>query len=265
MLAVGGTVLWFVQTGSPAALPVAIAGLGVTLLLMVPLSIHATARVPLRVEVVPVDPRQSGPEWLAKYVETSSKNLAAEGFVQLGAYTSRGQALTLVRIVLRARETGDVAVLFGAYLEAAPTLPKLRYVAFFTELAGNRQRSTSNRPDPSNIPPPADRVVERFPQVADPVLLYRIHRALVDKEPKREPTSYRESGAFDPAQFILGIEQVARKHQLALGYFVEDGAEVRPTWKGAFLMGLPRAPIVGSVLEARVRLRAAGRMRQLGF
>jgi hypothetical protein len=264
VLALCGIIVWVVRSGGSAALPVVIGGLCVTLLLSVPLSIHATVRAPLDIEIVPVDPGQTGPAWLTTHVETTSKSLAAEGFALLGTYATSGPALTLVRTVLRAPETGHVAVVFGAYLGAAPTLPKLRYLAFFTDLAGGRQRSTTNRPDTSHIPPPADRVIERFPQVDDPLLLYRIHRALVDKEPKREPTSYRESGTFDPAQFIRGIEEHARKHHLALGYFVKDGRVVRPTWKGALLMGLPRVPVVGSVLEARVRRRAAARMRQLG-
>ena len=203
--------VFLVLRGSSVAI---VLGLGVILAVGPALAIR-TVRVPREVQVAPVELDDAGPAWIGQYVRSVSDELKSEGFVALGSFVSRAGGITLARTILREPSAEVVAVVFCSYRDAAPTLPATRYIAFFSNLVDERQRSTGNNHRPAMMPIPDDVIVERLPQVKDPARLYRVHCALMARDRKREPRSYRLSETFDAAAFVREIEARARRNHSA--------------------------------------------------
>jgi hypothetical protein len=260
LIVIVGT-MFLMLRGNGAAMAV---GLGVMLTVGPALAIRTTVRTPLEVPVTPVELDASAPAWLGAYVRSVSDALKSEGFVPYGSFESRDGRITLLRTVFREPSTEIAALVLCAYQNAAPSLPVARYLGFFSNLADGRQRSTGNSTRPPTLPTTDDVVAERFAVVDDPARLYRVHSALMARDRKAEPKSYRTSGAFDAATFVREIEARARRNQLRLGYYCEDGDVVRPTWRGAFLMGWRQTPPVKQVLEWIASARARALLKELG-
>ena len=136
------------------------------------------------------------------------------GYVQLFEHRQDGGVATL--LVAPRPQGGEPVVLVG----------------FATRLASGAEVRTGNGPIPSVFPARKGLLAARFPSERDAARLYALHRAHVARRGGRAATIR----IGDPAVFQQREEEASTRSWLASGYVYQDGASLRPTWKGAFCM-----------------------------
>jgi hypothetical protein len=178
----------------------------------------------------PLPTGDAGPASLAAALAAADGPLLAAGFVATPTLHDpwRDHA-ALVRVYEQPRGT-DVATV--TVTERPEGGAPLTVVGFTTVLIDGTRLRTGNGPRPSlaGIPPDERRV--RLADERDVARLYALHVAHVRRSggrPRRVPVG-------DPAAFQHAEEARAAKWMVLSGCACTDGDEMRPTWKGAYLM-----------------------------
>jgi hypothetical protein len=128
------------------------------------------------------------------------------------------------------------------------------YFEFSTRFSdGSFLETNTNRVLPLSPPNPQVRIF-RFPEIADPVSLYRLHRRLIEKYagglwPQGEPKG------TEIQRLVRVVESYGPRHvQNGYMYLSPRGDQYRLTWKGAFLMtwrALPPTSLVRKALQSQ--------------
>ncbi|MBV9928330.1 MAG: hypothetical protein JOZ96_25165 [Acidobacteria bacterium] len=218
----------------------------------------------------PRSPESLPPDVRQKFTGTlpvlEALGFTVAGYVHhAGMPQNKAARIDLYAALLRNDESGDmcmVAMIFSQFKQASG---KLGYVNFYTELADGRSVATVNAAQVPAFKPDGRRPVFRFPEVGDPRLLYRAHRALLGRRAPGQRGLLPTPGLELP--FLCEAESRSLRHQVECGYHYLDGARglCVPTWKGALLMTGKQMWGVKRLLLALMRRRARLTLSSLGL
>jgi hypothetical protein len=151
------------------------------------------------------------------------------GFVRMPVLVNKGPGPQGYVQLYEHREHGDVATVLAL---PDPAQPQPQNLVVFTAIVGGERHRTVNSPLPSTFPTPRGTRVARFPEERDPARLYALHRAWVKRRGQRQ----QPMRIGDPVAYQRRDEAEGPRHWVTTGYAFWDGAELRPTWKGAVCM-----------------------------
>lgn len=168
-------------------------------------------------------------------------------------------------VLLRNDGSGDSAAVTQIFSQFRQASGKLVYVGFHTELEGGDSVTTVSASQVPAYGQNPRRPVFRFPDVADPRLLFSAHRALVGRRAPGRRGTLPSPGLEVP--FMCESEAKSQLHQVERGNLYLDEARQMciPTWKGALLMTGRQMWVVRPLLLALMRLRARLTLRSLGL
>lgn len=235
--------------------------------LYAPLRARRKGVAPIEAEFVPIELPDLPPD-LSQAFSRGAQGLAACGFVALGHVTRR---------VANTRQDGfvsswanhslrDRAGIVGVLTPSRNSRVRVAsLITFGTEFSGGTSIVTTNRATPSCFP--RDPLVSsvRCPGVDDIALLYRFHRARVERY--RAGRSATMEGAQDVPARMRAEQQKTYQRLVAAGYYSIDAARqcYVPTYKGAYLMTY-RLLFPFRQIQRLRRNRSANRtLRELGF
>ena len=155
--------------------------------------------------------------------------LEALGFAPTPLLVNKGQLNRGFVQLFEHPRHGDVA---SVLVVPDPTHPEPHTLVGFTSLVGGLRLRTANSPLPSVFPSPPYGRMARFPDERGPARLYALHRVRV----RRCGQQSSPIRVGDPVAFQRREEEDGPRNWLARGYVFRDGAELRPTWKGALCM-----------------------------
>src|SRR5262249_12453108 len=127
-------------------------------------------------------------------------------------------------------QTWDVAKV----LVSISSKQRVSFLVYVTELADGTELITTNS-DFLTVTPPLREGIRHmgFQQIDDTARLYAVHQARIGDAVRQRPE------VDHPEAYLRRLEERILEHHIATGYYypVEDEGILRPTWKGAFLMG----------------------------
>jgi hypothetical protein len=167
--------------------------------------------------------------------------------------------------MLRNEKSGDLAVVTEVFARVERVGKNRRFVAFTAELPGGASLTTYNTESVGVFKPDPRRPNFRFPGIADARFLYRIHRALLERDAPGRKGLLPSPGMEVP--YLCESESRALMRQVECGYLYMDEARglCEYTWKGALVMTGKLMFGVKHVLKARHRARARATLRSLGL
>lgn len=137
---------------------------------------------------------------------------------------------------------------------------RVAFLVYVSELADETEVTTSDSDFLTVTPPLRDRMRSMaFPEIDDTALLYAVHQARIGDGVRRRPD------VDNPDAYIRRMEERVLEHHVNCGYYykVEDEPILRPTWKGAFLMGWKYLWPVPPIRRTWRKLRARFVVRRL--
>ncbi len=216
----------------PHKLLTEIAGLLVLLHVASPLLLRATFRFSGHCNPVPVDPG-SVPPLVQGLVGRCAPKFESLGFSFLG-YFDLGSLATNTRSYLAYFVNRSSGVFANVSVVASPA-KTLGYFEFSSSFTNGLTLDVNTNKIVSLTPPRLGFRVFRFPEVFDPVHLFHIHRALVQKyaaqlQPQLPPVGQEST------RIKLQIEQYGPEQAKAgYMYLSKDGQTYRLTWKGSLI------------------------------
>src|SRR2546423_6177822 len=178
---------------------------------------------------------------LVSYVASAETALRSVGFgTSHRIVQSTSKKVTGFAALLEHAGRGDLATFMGLRTEI-PEAEETRLVSaavFTTEFADDVTLGTSNVMTVKRFPTRPNLQPVVFPDVHDPLELYRLHRCRVDERARRVPSRKSTRGATPEARIAYQEREAEQvwQHWLRSGYYrpVPDG--LRPTLRGAALM-----------------------------
>jgi hypothetical protein len=232
-----------------------------------PFKIRRSQKKGVSVEFVPIDLAALPPNVLQAF-QDATPALDSCGFRVLGTLSkhpadNRQQAFVSI---WTSQSTGDSAQIIGiSTLSAASGLKTVTLVTFRAEYSDGTSIVTTNSPSSSCFPAD-DRVNSvRCPGIWDVSLLYRFHRARVERH-RAGRTAILER-IKDP-YVRMQLEHTETYERLVrAGYYVLDPMREYyvPTLKGAFLMTYRLLPPFKQIQKTRKDRRADRALRESGF
>jgi hypothetical protein len=262
------TIDWHATNFWLAMIPVAVAAY-----LLVALYVYAPLKVRQK-EVKPLDVRFDSieiPDLPADVSEAffrASRDLAAAGFRAIGTvgrHHPESVSGSFVSIWVNP-SVNDAAQIIGVRTPSPMGGYKVvTLVTFRTEFKDRTEIWTSNSRSPGVFPrdPLASSI--RCPGVWDCALLYRFHRARVQRDARgRIPTLERTT---DPAEVMRAEHTQTFERLVGAGYYVLNTSARRyePTLMGAYLMTYKLLPPFKQIQKLRRDRLADRTLRELGF
>jgi hypothetical protein len=211
----------------------------------------------------PFDPsRHKTPPEVAAFLRDNIAALSSEQFQPVGDVVRRkdtGVRLT-TRVALLRHSHGEIATIAVIYSDQGSAIP---YVEFTAQLSGGRIFDVNNSSSIPVFAPRPGHDVYRFPEVRDPIRLYRIFQALLRR--RFGSASLVDRDLSDPGRFLADVADKEYAAQMATGYyrFSEATRSYRPTLRGAFLMSWKMLPPFKQIAKAGIRARARRTLRDL--
>jgi hypothetical protein len=167
-------------------------------------------------------------------------------------------------VLLRNEETGDLAQLAQIFVQVKHVNSSVGYATFVAELPGAAAVITSNSPNLGVFKPDPRRRGHLFTGLEDLRRLFRVHRALVERDAPGRKGILPSPGMEIP--HLCDAESKAMRRQVECGYLYLDEASgmCRHTWKGALVMTGKLMYGVKDVRAALVRSRARATLSSLG-
>lgn len=248
----------------PAAL---VAYLFIALYGYAPFKVRRNQKKRLSVEFVPIALTNLPPNVLQAF-EDATPVLDSCGFRILGTLSNHpgnGSQQAFVSIWTN-QSTGDSAQIIGiSTLSAATGLKTVTLVTYRTEYSDGTSIVTTNSPSSSCFP--ADKRVNsiRCPGVWDVSLLYRFHRARVERH--RAGRTATLERVKDPCVRMQLEHTETYERLVRAGYYSLDPTREYyvPTLKGAFLMTYRLLPPFKQIQRIRKDRRADRALRESGF
>jgi hypothetical protein len=263
-LAIGAIIF---KAGGPTSgfLPVLLYA-GAAYYLFSPLLVFGNMRIPLRVAYGRFNPadHKAGAE-IERYLGEIGPLLDLEGFKliehPLRALGSTARANACISVYRNeAGERAHVAVVYHPSTDHTSSV-----VVLHTRFADGSERNTSNEKRAGVLPKRANRRGMSFPQVTDPIQLFRVHKALIARLEKEPIVPTPSSGSVDRDLTDEHEESYARL--VEANYFRRDEAArvYLPTLYGAALITWRLIWPIGPIRHALMRARAARMLRELGL
>ena len=193
---------------------------------------------------------------------------AAEGFHVVADLFQSGHVkhVTTRAILLQRPETGELALAVAAFSAARPARVVASYVELPTRLGDGRSVTINNNPRVGVFTPGSKRVVVQLPDIRDPVRLYRIKQAYLQRR-FGQSTIIPFDHQDDPARFLAEAMVRELTEQVEAGTWQRDEVThtFRPTFSGAWQMTWRLLPPFRAIRMARLRRRAATLLQELGM
>src|SRR5690348_5896299 len=176
-----------------------------------PIVVWLTQRVGSRPRFEPfVAGRHVVPPDVAVSLRQACDAFAAEGFHVVADLFQSGHVkhVTTRAILLQRPETGELALAVAAFSAARPARVVASYVELPTRLGDGRSVTINNNPRVGVFTPGSKRVVVQLPDIRDPVRLYRIKQAYLQRR-FGQSTIIPFDHQDDPARFLA--EAMARE------------------------------------------------------
>lgn len=160
---------------------------------------------------------------------------------------------------------GDIAVLSEFFVRVGHVSSHLRVLTFTTELGGGERVDTTNGSTLRIFKSEPRRPSFQFPGVEDARFLYRVHRALVERQAPGRRGLLPSPGMEVP--HLCESEARALRYQVECGYFFLDKSRgmCRHTWKGALLITGKLMYGVREVREVLRKRRVSATLKSLGL
>ncbi len=206
------------------------------------------------------------PREVKNYVLPAIQQVKQDGFEVLGVYFI-GSLVPNVRcfaVLLGNRPAQDKALLAATYAET-PAGIKLQqtHIEYSTRFDDGTVVDTNNSEELSAFKRPPEQRIVSLPWVKDVRRLYRVHRAVIEREHSEKRKAWR-LGA-DVAVFLREALIEENTKQLATGYLYRDAAgDFRPTVKGALMMTWKNLPPFTQILKARRNQAGQRLLQELG-
>lgn len=208
----------------------------ILLVALVPMRVHKTLSIPIHSSVerpsegtVPAD--------LRAQFEHLLEAVAGEGFESVGWFRLEGLTSDTMSLMAVARHDGEQV--FGSVLGSVRKsdeglLVEGRFVEFSTDVEG-REIATNNSSIPPTFHPHPDRQIVNFPEIDDPLELYRHH---LDRLRRVDTARDLLPASEDLIAYLQSDIRDEYESQVEVGYLTLDAEShvYRPTWKGAMLM-----------------------------
>jgi len=230
---------------------------------VVPLLVWNGLRADAVKRMEPFDPSRhfASPQVVA-FLRDNIAALADQQFRQVADLMNAGGKTTM-RIVLLLHPDGAVATIAVVSNQQGSALPVVEFTA---ELDGGTVLDVSNVRTPPVFAPQAWHVTYRFPEVRDPVRLYRVFQAMLQRRFGSRSMAQRDV-ASDPARFLAQAMDKECRGQVAAGYhrLNERTGGYEPTLKGAYLMTWKLQFPFKQIRAERLRSKARQLLRELGM
>jgi hypothetical protein len=206
------------------------------------------------------------PPDMGGFLSQVTGRLASQGFTP-SAYLRKIDAASGVvahAMTLTNEATRESAAVIGVRSSKTPARAAKLHVEFCTEFVSGEEISTQNCSFAFITKPHPMRQQFRFPEVKDPLMLYGLHRQVVERHrPRSEP--FVPTRGTEHLHAAHSYEK-GMKRQEAFGYVYLDAASgaYRPTLKGAFLMSWKLVWPVKQLRESSAKRKAAELMRGMG-
>jgi hypothetical protein len=237
--------------------------------IVAPVVLRRTLKLPLRPTLRPLDPAAGDvPRPVRRHFEKTAERLAPDGFRILGWFLLEDGApgVKTVLAYLEDPASGEPAQLAALYGQPASGVWRLKEarLEFFADFADGVNVTTNNARALGAFGRAKGKTVLSFPGERDPRRLYRLHQALVRR---LGSAAARRLRGERPAEEYLAdgvVREVER--QVGIGWFERDAAAgvYRPTWKGAVWMAWKMLPPAAAVRWLAARWRAAAFRRAAG-
>lgn len=231
---------------------------------LIPIVMRYEHRIPAHPDFEPLsgDGREI-PDWARTLLDETAASLATVGYTSAGTfvYSSPRTAESAVTL-FRDQQRGRLAVVMAGWSRNSPGAPRARVLELTARLGDGESIVTTNARQPRLFAAVRGKRVVQLPEVRDPATLHAAHRALVERDGRRE-----QFVPYDDARPTL---RAAAARDLAdqrtAGYLHLDvGADLfRPTWRGAFAMTWRRFPPTSWILQRQTRRTQNVLLEQLG-
>ena len=216
---------------------------------------HRASAVPGR--MIAVAGGELLPPEIRRFIENSRRGLEKLGFTPLALLKSASTP----GVVMLAVDAAGVVATSLAVPGGNGTVVDL--VGFTTQLSSGTRVRTSNAPTESPWPPrPGDDVI-RFAE-GDLARLHALHQARVARYVARG-MRIAPIAVTDPVGYQFAEERESLERAVSSGYFVRDGSQMRPTWKGACLNAWRYLSPLKDMRESRVERTRQALMQQIGM
>lgn len=187
-------------------------------------------------------------------------DLERAGFARTTWYRSRSGSVTAVGALLEHPRRGDLA---SVVVMGAGTARPRRFVILETEWEDDYRVTTTDSAMASVFPRVPGLDAESLPSVQEPARLYRVHCARADRMRRDAPRRHLARGedpiAAERARQVANLERFA-----PLGYQYREGDQLRPTFRGAFLMAWRLLPPLRQLQRRDRARRERALLRDLG-
>jgi len=168
-------------------------------------------------------------------------------------------------VVLRNEESGDLAQLVEMSVRVKHVSNNAGFATFVAELPGGACVGSSNSPIPGVFRPDPRRRVLAFPDVKDVGRLYRVHRALVERDAPGRKGVLPTAGMEVPHVCEWDAAAVRRQVECGYLYLNESRGTCGHTWKGALVMTAKLMFGIKDVRMALAKARSRATLNSLGL
>ena len=238
-----------------------------TMYIYAPLKVRQNQRRDVEVHYWPVELPQLPPE-VAQAFYDASRGLVACGFHALGhltQYLPNTEQHSYVSIWVNRTKVEQAQIIGVCTPSPVKGLRVVTLVTFRTEFLGGTSIVTSNSSSAGVFPRDPKVSAIRCPGIRDFALLYRFHRARVDRDRARRTATLDR--VKDPRTRMENEWSETYQRLIAAGYYSLDAArqQYSPTLKGAYLMSYRLLPPFRQIQKFRRDRQAERALRELGF